>query len=117
RRCIRCLRRLSSRCSRLPPSYFLYDVKKCGEYCVTGGGFAVSYGQPVFKKMVSFTFDRIFGRANWVIQANQMVYLQDFCREALYLNHPNILPFFGVDDIVFQPSFCLISPWMENGNL
>jgi serine/threonine protein kinase len=45
---------------------------------------------------------------------------QTFCREALYwgrLDHPNILPFLGVDEKMFQPSFCLISPWMDNGNL
>ncbi|KAJ7846469.1 kinase-like domain-containing protein [Mycena leptocephala] len=45
---------------------------------------------------------------------------QTFCREALYwgrLDHPNILPFLGVDEKMFKPSFCLISPWMDNGNL
>ncbi|KAJ7862513.1 kinase-like domain-containing protein, partial [Mycena olivaceomarginata] len=43
-----------------------------------------------------------------------------FCREALYwgrMDHPNILPFFGVDEQMFRPSFCLISPWMDNGNV
>jgi serine/threonine protein kinase len=32
------------------------------------------------------------------------------------LNHPNVLPFLGVNTKLFSPSFCLISPWMENGN-
>jgi hypothetical protein len=33
------------------------------------------------------------------------------------LDHPNILPFLGVNDNMFHPSFCLISPWKDNGNL
>ncbi len=45
---------------------------------------------------------------------------QNFCREALVwrnLKHPNVLPFLGVSTELFVPSFCLISPWMENGNI
>ncbi|KAJ7583591.1 kinase-like domain-containing protein, partial [Mycena floridula] len=41
-------------------------------------------------------------------------------REALLwrqLDHPNVLPFLGVSLEVFAPSFCLVSPWMSNGNL
>ncbi|KAK0222967.1 kinase-like domain-containing protein, partial [Armillaria nabsnona] len=33
------------------------------------------------------------------------------------LKHPNVLPFLGVSTELFAPSFCLISPWMENGNI
>ncbi|KAJ7132597.1 kinase-like domain-containing protein, partial [Mycena epipterygia] len=43
-----------------------------------------------------------------------------FCKEALWwarLDHPNILPFLGVNEEMFHPSFCLISPWMDNGNV
>ncbi|KAK0499815.1 kinase-like domain-containing protein, partial [Armillaria luteobubalina] len=45
---------------------------------------------------------------------------KDFCREALVwrqLRHPNILPFLGVSEELFAPSYCLISPWMANGNI
>ncbi len=45
---------------------------------------------------------------------------QSFCSEALVwrnLNHPNVLPFIGVSKDLFYPSFCLISPWMNNGNI
>ncbi|KAJ7575155.1 kinase-like domain-containing protein, partial [Mycena floridula] len=41
-------------------------------------------------------------------------------REALVwkqLHHPNVLPFLGASEDLFPPSFCLISPWMTNGNL
>ncbi|PBL04527.1 kinase-like protein, partial [Armillaria gallica] len=43
-----------------------------------------------------------------------------FCREALIwrnLKHLNVLPFLGVSMELFVLSFCLISPWMENGNI
>ena len=46
--------------------------------------------------------------------------LQDFCQETLVwrqLRHPNILPFLGVSEELFAPSYCLISPWMINGNI
>ncbi|KAJ7755571.1 kinase-like domain-containing protein [Mycena metata] len=44
--------------------------------------------------------------------------LQEFGQEALLwgqLCHPNILPFFGV--YYLERKLCLISPWMENGNI
>ncbi|KAE9391639.1 kinase-like protein, partial [Gymnopus androsaceus JB14] len=43
-----------------------------------------------------------------------------FCQEALVwrqLKHKNILSFLGVNTTLFFPSFCLISPWMDNGNI
>jgi serine/threonine protein kinase len=44
------------------------------------------------------------------------------CREALlwkYLQHPYILPFFGVDAETFSSrnALCLVSPWMHQGTL
>jgi hypothetical protein len=35
------------------------------------------------------------------------------------LSHPNVLPFYGIyflEDIL-ETRFCLVSPWMENGNM
>ncbi|KAK0204824.1 kinase-like domain-containing protein [Desarmillaria ectypa] len=46
--------------------------------------------------------------------------IKNFCHEALVwrnLKHPNVLPFLGVSTEPFAPSFCLISPWMQNGNI
>ncbi|PBK82444.1 kinase-like protein, partial [Armillaria gallica] len=43
-----------------------------------------------------------------------------FCQEALVwrqLRHPNVLPFLGVSKELFAPTYCLISPWMVNGNI
>ncbi|KAF8187358.1 hypothetical protein K438DRAFT_1517593, partial [Mycena galopus ATCC 62051] len=33
------------------------------------------------------------------------------------LSHPNVLPLLGIHLIVRKPSFCLVSPWMKNGNV
>ncbi|KAI0783283.1 kinase-like domain-containing protein, partial [Abortiporus biennis] len=33
------------------------------------------------------------------------------------LKHPYILPFLGIDGDSFKPSLCLISPYMQNGNI
>ncbi|EIN08808.1 kinase-like protein [Punctularia strigosozonata HHB-11173 SS5] len=33
------------------------------------------------------------------------------------LDHPNVLPFLGVDETTFSPHYALVSPWMKNGNL
>ncbi|KAK0213802.1 kinase-like domain-containing protein, partial [Armillaria fumosa] len=43
-----------------------------------------------------------------------------FCQEALVwrqLRHPNVLPFLGVNEDLFAPRYCLVSPWMGNGNI
>ena len=35
------------------------------------------------------------------------------------LSHPNVLPFYGVHflDTILETRFCLVCPWMENGNV
>jgi hypothetical protein len=35
------------------------------------------------------------------------------------LSHPNVLPFYGVHFLkdILETRFCLVSPWMENGNV
>jgi serine/threonine protein kinase len=48
------------------------------------------------------------------------LFYQSFCKEGLLwrqLEHPNILPFLGVDRHTFGEDFCMISPWMEKGTL
>ncbi|KAG7094582.1 hypothetical protein E1B28_005408 [Marasmius oreades] len=46
--------------------------------------------------------------------------IADFCREALIwtqLRHSNVLPLLGVNTELFPSCFCLVSPWMENGDI
>lgn len=46
--------------------------------------------------------------------------LRELSKEVLLwrqLHHPNILPFLGVNTELFTPSFCIVSPWMSNGDI
>ena len=43
---------------------------------------------------------------------------QKFYRDIVgwkYISHPNVLSFLGVSETLFK--FCIISPWMPNGNI
>ncbi|KAF9262809.1 kinase-like protein [Marasmius fiardii PR-910] len=46
--------------------------------------------------------------------------IEDFCQEALIwtqFDHPNVLKLLGVNTSLFKADFCLVSPWMENGDI
>ena len=46
--------------------------------------------------------------------------LQEFYKETLFwtqLDHPNLLPFLGVNTTVFPGKLCLVAPWMVNGQI
>ncbi|KAH8836041.1 hypothetical protein DL96DRAFT_1424554, partial [Flagelloscypha sp. PMI_526] len=46
--------------------------------------------------------------------------IKDFCHETLLwrqFQHPNVLPFLGFNEELFAPSFCLVSPYLANGNI
>lgn len=47
-------------------------------------------------------------------------YRQKFCREALLwsqLSHPFVQVFLGVDKDTFEGHYCMVTPWMEHGNI
>ena len=46
--------------------------------------------------------------------------IQELSNEVLIwrqLSHPNILKFHGINLELFQPSYCIVSPWMPKGNV
>ncbi|KAJ7489298.1 hypothetical protein FB451DRAFT_1125592, partial [Mycena latifolia] len=101
-----------SRASGLHPKCFpLSGLQKVGQQ-VAGGGFGDIWkglinGQTVAVKMMRIFQDRKIESA-----------LKEFSREALIwrqLCHPNLLPFFGL--YYLENRLCLVSPWMENGNI
>ena len=51
----------------------------------------------------------------------QLDFYQEFYHEIVrwkYISHPNVLPFLGVlEESPGLPRFCIISPWLENGNI
>ncbi|KAJ7585006.1 kinase-like domain-containing protein [Mycena floridula] len=115
-KCLRHLRRLALKKGVLPPSFFLSEIIYDGSRAIFGGGFADVYKGQLNGKVVCLKVLRFFVEPSEMAQE----LLIDCCREALVwkqLDHPNVLPFLGVNVEMFAPSFCLVSPWMSNGNL
>ncbi|KAK0222060.1 kinase-like domain-containing protein [Armillaria fumosa] len=112
--CMRCLRTLSKDRNIVPSSLSSQDVTREGTNLVCGGCFSPPL-QDIWK-----------GRLHdiqvclKVLQIFEPGVKADFCQEALVwrqLHHPNVLPFLGVSKTLFTPRYCLISPWMDNGNI
>ncbi|KAF9033967.1 kinase-like protein [Hymenopellis radicata] len=120
--CLRCLRVLGRRYDLVPTSFFCRNVKREGDHPIWGGGFADIWKGSMavddtanFSKVVCLKVLRFF-----ITGDQRQELLKDCCREALVwrqLRHPNVLGFLGVNADLFTPSFCLISPWMANGNI
>ncbi|KAF5338827.1 hypothetical protein D9758_012084 [Tetrapyrgos nigripes] len=99
----------------LPPSIVVHDVTREGTHPITGGGFADIWkgrrnGQPVCLKVL-----RIFTSSS-----DRKKLFKDLSNEVLIwkqLHHRHILPLYGVNMELFQPSYCIVSPWMSNGDI
>ncbi|KAK7036564.1 hypothetical protein VNI00_011497 [Paramarasmius palmivorus] len=115
--CLRALRALVKRHSILPASLFVDNITREGGYALRGGGFSDIWkgfcgDQPVCLKVL-----RIHLEAD---ERKRAKTLAAFCREALVwtqFDHPNLLSLFGVNTTLFSPGFCLVSPWMANGDI
>ncbi|KAJ7258700.1 hypothetical protein C8J57DRAFT_1644698 [Mycena rebaudengoi] len=124
-RCARCLRRLSRMSSRLPPSFYIVDAVKEGQTSVNFGGFSDIWMGRLDNAKVCIKVLRYYTSATDAERGHllkESLRSTIFHREALYwgrLNHPNVLSFLGVSQTLFDPypSFCLVSPWMDNGCL
>ncbi|KAK7462966.1 hypothetical protein VKT23_007547 [Stygiomarasmius scandens] len=117
KKCLKYLRVLAQRFQVLPPSLFVKRLEREGTHAIRGGGYADIWrgsanGQAACLKVLRmFMYDDDGAQAK-IIAA--------FCHEALIwrqLHHPNVLPFLGVNVDLFRPGFCLVSPWMSNGNI
>ncbi|KAJ3872329.1 kinase-like domain-containing protein, partial [Lentinula edodes] len=94
----------------LPSSMILREIEREGQNSVSGGGFADIWRGAVNNQSVCLKVLRL------VIEPDA----EQFCNEALLwrqLKHPNILPLLGVNEEIFAPSFCLVSPWMANKDI
>ncbi|KAK0442716.1 kinase-like domain-containing protein [Desarmillaria tabescens] len=116
-RCIKCLFYMTRFHGILPTSFSCRHARRIGNRPIWGGGFADIWKGRMDDELICIKVLRVF-MDNGIEQRNKMI--KDFCREALVwrnLYHPSILPFLGVSRHLFAPSFCLISPWMEYGNI
>ncbi|KAF7354928.1 DH domain-containing protein [Mycena sanguinolenta] len=103
--------KLSGQTGILPGTCFTLEVKKVGQQ-VAGGGFGDIWKGLVGGQTVAVKSMRQFKDDD--VKAS----MKKLGREALIwrqLSHPNLLPFFGM--YMLDDRLCLISPWMENGDL
>ncbi|KAJ6516341.1 kinase-like domain-containing protein, partial [Mycena sanguinolenta] len=103
--------RLSGESGILPGSCFTLEVTKVGQQ-VAGGGFGDIWKGLVGDQTVAVKSMRQFKDDD--VKAS----MKKLGREALIwrqLSHPNLLPFLGL--YMLDDRLCLISPWMDNGDL
>ncbi|KAK7676385.1 hypothetical protein QCA50_020216 [Cerrena zonata] len=113
---LRVLLKLARRSQLIPDSLFLNDVQCTQRDDPIGSGgnaevFLATYqGKPVVLKRLRAFQNLREGREN----------VKEFCREALvwsHLSHPFIQSFLGVDNATFSGRHCMVTNWMENGNI
>ncbi|KAF7354929.1 Protein kinase domain-containing protein [Mycena sanguinolenta] len=105
------LLRLSGKCELHPTCFTLTGLEKMGRQ-VAGGGFGDIWKGSVGGQTVAIKSMRQFKDDD--VKAS----MKKLGREALIwrqLSHPNLLPFFGL--YILDDRLCLISPWMDNGDL
>ncbi|KIK64865.1 hypothetical protein GYMLUDRAFT_258826, partial [Collybiopsis luxurians FD-317 M1] len=117
-RCLRSLRHLATKYEILPSSLFVQDLQRIGQNPIRGGGFAdIWRGTTGSNQSVCLKVLRLILEPDEDVREKIR---KQFCNEALVwrqLKHPNILPLIGVNVQLFDPSFCLVSPWMENKDI
>ncbi|KAF7366200.1 hypothetical protein MVEN_00497100 [Mycena venus] len=105
------LLRLSDECRLHPTCFALSGLKKVGQQ-VAGGGYGDIWKGLVDGQSVAVKSMRQF------LDKDVEASLKMFGREALIwrqLSHQNLLPFFGLYKL--DNRLCLVSPWMNNGDL
>ncbi|KAJ7213152.1 hypothetical protein GGX14DRAFT_446459 [Mycena pura] len=112
---LKALLRLSTTSSLHPRCFVLSDRLQLDGHQVAAGSFGDVWKGRIHGEIVSVKVMRVYQEAD--VEA----LLKEFYREALIwrqLSHPNLLPFFGAYYLEGSKSqLCLVSPWMENGNI
>ncbi|KAL0565170.1 hypothetical protein V5O48_016859 [Marasmius crinis-equi] len=108
--------RLSKTSGLHPKCLSIYNVKKLGEYPIASGGFG-----DVWKGVIGDSSDPVSLKIVKVYLKSDLKKLSnEYLREAILwrqMKHPNLLPFLGLYQLEQTHQLCLISPWMEKGNL
>ncbi|KAK1220511.1 hypothetical protein PQX77_016721 [Marasmius sp. AFHP31] len=108
--------RLSKNSGLHPTCLSIQNVKKIGEYPIAAGGFG-----DVWKGTIGDSSELVCLKVVKVyLKSNLEQLTNEYLREAILwrqMKHPNVLPFHGIYRLEHTQQLCLISPWMENGNL
>ncbi|KAE9397273.1 kinase-like protein [Gymnopus androsaceus JB14] len=113
--CLKSMRYLNRLHGVLPPSMCLTGLVRESQNAVGGGGFADIWIGRLDEQRVCIKVLRFFQQGT-----DRKTLLKMLSKEVLLwrqLNHPNILPFLGINTELFSPSFCIVSPWMSNGDI
>ncbi|KAF9266392.1 kinase-like protein [Marasmius fiardii PR-910] len=117
RKCIKCLDAVVKRYHVFPSSFFIKDIQLDGYRPKKRGGFADIYKGTIGSRMMCLKLLRMYLDYD---EHRRKEIITDFCKEVLIwtqLSHPNILPLIGVNSDLFEPEFCLVSPWMINDDI
>ncbi|KAK7679043.1 hypothetical protein QCA50_017987 [Cerrena zonata] len=114
----RLLVRLSELSKTLPGSLFIHDVVSTSPHSVAGGSYADIFLAEHKGVKVALKRLRMFKTSG---DSETSKSIAAFYRESMIwqrLKHQYILPFLGVlDQSTFAPYLCMVSPWMEYGNI
>ncbi|KAL0565482.1 hypothetical protein V5O48_016545 [Marasmius crinis-equi] len=112
----RTMLRLSKKSGLHPTCLSIHNVRKFGKFPIAEGGFG-----EVWRGFIGSSQDPVCLKIMKVYLDSDLVKLsKDYLREAILwrqLRHPNVLPFLGIYRLEDGHQVCLISPWMEDGNL
>ncbi|KAL0571381.1 serine/threonine protein kinase, AGC [Marasmius crinis-equi] len=116
-KCAKCLRVLVNKHHVLPGSLFVNEITKEGTHPLGGGGFSDIWKGRSKDQSLCLKVLRIHVQGD--LRKREKV-AKEFYKEALLwtqLSHPNLLPLLGVNTTLFPQGFCLVSPWMVNGDV
>ncbi|KAK1223868.1 Rho guanine nucleotide exchange factor [Marasmius sp. AFHP31] len=114
---------LSKNSGMYPECLTIKNVEKLGEHPVAGGGFGDVWKGRVAEQTVCLKIVRVFNASDLqrLVKAVGLTGLLEYMQEAIVwqqLRHPNLLPFVGMYYLgESQGQLCLVSPWMDRGNL
>ncbi|KAL0061685.1 Rho guanine nucleotide exchange factor [Marasmius tenuissimus] len=96
--------------------FTVMNVKRLGEFPIAAGGFG-----DVWKGIIGESTELVCLKVVKIYLESDLEKLStEYIREAILwrqMKHPNILPFLGIYQLESTQQLCLISPWMNQGNL
>ncbi|KAJ8083200.1 Rho guanine nucleotide exchange factor [Marasmius tenuissimus] len=111
--------RLSKLSGQHPRNLLMQNVYKLGKHPIAAGGFGDVWKGAIRRsgseeQLVCLKVSKVY------VKSDLDALFKEYLREAIVwrqLNHPNVLPFLGIFYLKDDSQFCLISPWMDHGNL